>query len=361
MKLDNKFKQHFRKLNQVFLYVIDECNLRCKYCLYKPNIEFKLKNKEIPYKTAIKLLSEFRKLGASKLTIIGGEPTLYGISKRWKPLLNLIKKSKQLGYEYVRIDTNGMFNSRLLDKKEFKLLDEITFSLDSHNSKINDEVRGKGVFKKCVSNIKLAVKKGYNIDITSTVHKGNIGKAKDGEILLHKMILFAQSIGANRINFHPIFKMGIPRDTWAEDVFIEPEDWINVYKKIRMNIKSLKYKINVRISKCFVTKKEFNKNKNYYSYCPINLGERILVHPNGMMRICALMIGSPYGIGRYCDSNIVFDSTATSELVCDNSKNHPCPVQKLNFGKYLPLCISFKPEQNEFIWQKKLNWEKKKE
>lgn len=46
---------------------------------------------------------------------MGGEPTLYEIKEKNKPLLELIKKSKELGYEYVRIDTNGQFNSDLLE------------------------------------------------------------------------------------------------------------------------------------------------------------------------------------------------------------------------------------------------------
>ena len=107
-KMDQKFKDFFQdNLKQVFLYLIDDCNLRCVQCLYKLDICFQVEKKEIAFEDAVKLISDFRELGAVKLTLMGGEPTLYGKKDGNKQLLELIKKSKELGYEYVRIDTNG--------------------------------------------------------------------------------------------------------------------------------------------------------------------------------------------------------------------------------------------------------------
>ena len=129
--MDQKFQDFFQdNLKQVFLYLIDDCNLRCVQCLYKLDICFQVEKKEIAFEDAVKLISDFRELGAVKLTLMGGEPTLYGKKDGNKQLLELIKKSKELGYEYVRIDTNGQFDSELLEKPEFKMLDEVTFSID---------------------------------------------------------------------------------------------------------------------------------------------------------------------------------------------------------------------------------------
>lgn len=135
-KMDQKFKDFFQdNLKQVFLYLIDDCNLRCVQCLYKLDICFQVEKKEIAFEDAVKLISDFRELGAVKLTLMGGEPTLYGKKDGNKQLLELIKKSKELGYEYVRIDTNGQFDSELLEKPEFKMLDEVTFSIDRTNKR----------------------------------------------------------------------------------------------------------------------------------------------------------------------------------------------------------------------------------
>lgn len=135
-KMDQKFQDFFQdNLKQVFLYLIDDCNLRCVQCLYKLDICFQVEKKEIAFEDAVKLISDFRELGAVKLTLMGGEPTLYGKKDGNKQLLELIKKSKELGYEYVRIDTNGQFDSELLEKPEFKMLDEVIFSIDRTNKR----------------------------------------------------------------------------------------------------------------------------------------------------------------------------------------------------------------------------------
>ena len=193
--MDEKFKEYFKNLRQVFLYLVDDCNLRCVQCLYKLEIGFQVKKKEIDIEDAIKLISDFRKMGAVKLTLMGGEPTLYGKSQNNEPLMRLIKTSKELGYEYVRIDTNGQFDSKLLERPEFKMLDEVTFSLDGPTKEINDPIRGVGSFDKCVKNIKRAKELGYNIDITSCISKSMIERDKDGNLYLDRMIKFAEELG----------------------------------------------------------------------------------------------------------------------------------------------------------------------
>lgn len=39
-----------------------------------------------------------------------------------------------------------------------------------------------------------------------------------------------------------------------------------------------------------INKEEFEKNPEYYGYCSAKLAERVLVHPNGIIRIYSLMI-----------------------------------------------------------------------
>lgn len=70
-KMDEKFKNFFDgNLKQVFLYLIDACNLNCVQCLYKLDIAFQVQKKEIDFEDAVKLISDFRELGAVKLTLM---------------------------------------------------------------------------------------------------------------------------------------------------------------------------------------------------------------------------------------------------------------------------------------------------
>ena len=66
--IDEKFLTHFdKKLKQVFFYVTDDCQLRCKQCLVKPNLIYHMKGrKDIPLAELNMLAQDFRELGAKK-------------------------------------------------------------------------------------------------------------------------------------------------------------------------------------------------------------------------------------------------------------------------------------------------------
>ncbi|MCG2690097.1 radical SAM protein [Candidatus Parcubacteria bacterium] len=361
--IDVRFREYLKNLKQVFIYVTDRCNLRCLQCLYKPNLVFSIGKKEIPIETALALLSDFKDMGASKLTIMGGEPTLYGSEDGNKPLKDLIQESKRMGYEYVRIDTNGQFDEKIFQQGTLSGLNEITFILDGYSPGTNDFLRGKGTFQKCVENIKIAREFGFKVDVTCCVHRALTERDECDNLLLDKMILFVESLGVSKINFHDLFKASIPRDLWTNDYTPAFNVWADVYKEIQNNIKRGKYRISVRMPQCFVSEQDFEKHPDYYGYCPVKLGERVLVHPDGIIRICSLMIGTPYGVARFYDNKIVWDESPTNETL-DHLLNiaTPCTNQKKGglFGEFAPLCVSFKPKQEELIWKEKIVWENKK-
>lgn len=357
--MDDKFVTYMSNVKHVFLYIIDECNLHCRHCLYKPNNYFYLSKKFIDVDVAKRLIEDFYFLGARKLTIMGGEPTLYGQECGWKPLLSLIETAKNLGYQYVRIDTNGTFDGSLLTQSQFKMLDEITFSLDGPNSKINDFLRGDGVFDQCVINIKKALQLGYNCNITCCIHKYLVERSEDDCTYLEQMIHLAEDLGIQRINFHDLFKSGIPRDTWTDNLDISIDTWFRIWSEILNKIDSKEFKIPVRVPQCFTTKERFHNSPQYYGYCSAKLGERALVHPDGIIRVCSLMIGTPYGVAKFYDNSIVWDEGYTNELGDQDIKiNTPCTHQSKckDWSPFVPLCVSFKPKQDEFVWNM-LAWE----
>lgn len=363
-RIDERFRNHFRNLKQVFLYITDECNLACVQCIYKPSITFQIE-KAIRLETVLGLLSDCRDLGASKLTILGGEPTLYGSRENHQPLLTVISEAKVLGYEYVRIDTNGQFPASLLEQAKFKKLDEIAFSLDGLSAEMNDAVRGKNTFAHSVGNIQTAGALGYKTTITCCVHNKLLHRAADTNLQIDSMISFAQSLGVSVINFHDLFKVGVPMDTWTGDLNPTVEDWVAAFDEIRANIDRGKYKVGVRLPQCFVKRAEFDRNPEYYGYCPVKLGERVMIHPNGQIRICSNLICSPFCIAKYYDNGtreIVWERGDTNEMLDhDLGTNTPCTNRgKASYGEFVPLCFSFKPNQDEIVWRDKLQWDKRR-
>jgi len=357
--LDSKFVAHFKNIKQVFLYVINDCNLACPQCIYKPNIYFNIGEKEMPFETAVDLMETFHSIGASKLTILGGEPTLYGKGSE-KKLGDLIQQSKMIGYSYVRIDTNGIFDDDYLNEDKIKMLDEISFSVDGYDKKTNDGIRGDGSFVKTMNNVLSAVVLGYNVNITSCIYDELLDYS-DGEYEFEKIIYLAEKLGVKRINFHALIKDGTPIDLWSGDLQIKAERWIDCYKTIRNNIENRKYKIEVRIPQAFITREEFDDNVEYYGFCPAKLGERVLVHPDGIIRMCSGLLGTAYSIADYYDKKIVWNERLTNELrvhKCDLMT--PCTNRsKKDFGPYVPLCFSFKPRQSEYVYKNLLGWDKK--
>jgi MoaA/NifB/PqqE/SkfB family radical SAM enzyme len=175
-----------------------------------------------------------------------------------------------------------------------------------------------------------------------------------------KTDFFAASLGVTRVNYHSLIKDGTPIDLWSSNLQVKPEDWVNVYNDISKKAERGCYPISVRIPKSFITREEFYNNPHYYSFCPAKLGERVLVHPDGIIRICSGLLGTAYGVADYYDGKISWNNRKTNELgdhkidTCTWCTNRGKKV----YGDYVPLCFSFKPKQDEFAYGL-LDWEKK--
>jgi MoaA/NifB/PqqE/SkfB family radical SAM enzyme len=359
LQAGSRILQSFKKLHQVFMYITDRCNLECEQCIYKPSISHFI-DEEIELETALDLLSTFRGMGASKVTFLGGEPTIYGHRQGGKPLLDLISGTSELGYEYIRLDTNGQKAKQFLREGDFRKLDEVAFSLDGYSPETNDPLRGKGTFIRAVDAIREAVTLGYRVTITCCVQRLFLERDAEGILRLETMIRFAEALGVHQINFHDLFKVGIPMDTWTGNFAPLPHDWLPVYDEISGKVRSKQFGISVRLPQCFVTKSEFARNPEFYGYCPVKLGERVMVHPNGTIRICSNLICTGYGVARYHDRRIEWDKSSGNELAGhDLTRNTPCTNRSRHrrYGDLVPVCFSFKPGQEEHVWQNKLQWE----
>ncbi|MGU3449783.1 radical SAM protein [Methylobacterium sp. 391_Methyba4] len=356
---DPEFAHHFRRLHQVFMYVTDRCNLECEQCIYKPSISHFI-NEEIALDDALGLLATFRGLGAGKVTFLGGEPTLYGHRQGGRPLLDLIEGTRALGYEYVRIDTNGQRVSSLLAQPSFQRLDEVAFSLDGFSAGTNDPLRGKGTFVRAVDAIRKAVALGYFVTVTCCVQRLFLDRDKTGTLNLERMIRFVEELGVHQVNFHDLFKVGIPMDTWTGDFAPRPKDWVPVYEELSAKVRAGAFGIKVRLPQCFVTKAEFARAPDYYGYCPVKLGERVMVHPNGTIRICSNLICTAFGVATWGEGRIGWERSHANELAGhDLDRMTPCTNRSRHrkYGDLVPVCFSFKPGQDEYVWDHRLGWD----
>lgn len=242
--VDERFTAHFRNLKQVFMYINDDCNLSCEQCIYKPHVKYH-DGREIQLVDALGLLSSFREMGAFKVTFLGGEPTLYGRRDRGRPLGKLIDGARNIGYSHVRLDTNGQFAPAMFDVGGLARLDEIAFSIDGYDAQSNDLLRGEGSFAVATTRLRLAVRRGIRTSITCCIHDGLVRPGLDGTTGVEKVIAFAQAAGAEVINFHDLFKAGVPMDTWTGSFDTTVEDHLRMYDRVRRRIENHEFSIEV--------------------------------------------------------------------------------------------------------------------
>lgn len=352
MKFDDKTRTYFdKKVKQVFVYITNRCQLRCKQCLYKPLLNDS--SEDLDFNILMQLLKKFREYGAYKISFLGGEPTIYHDKINDKYLSDIIKSVKEMGYKYIRIDTNGQFRSEVLDNDNMKLLDEITFSLDGHCAEINDAIRGKGTYDNVIKNVKYAVDNGYNVQITSCVHNYSCMNKKSGVQNIDNMIRFCEKLGIDTINFHPILKVGVSRDAWIDNTNITFELWRNIYDEILKKTLSNEYSINVRLPMRGIENDSLKLDYEKYFYCPLDMGERALIMPNNQIKVCAFTIGSDYCVAKFNSENVtwcedVFNETKQLENLDENTL---CAMQKTDSKELTPLCMSYKPYQKEIVWK----------
>src|SRR5689334_20017551 len=70
-RIDNVEYGRFRNL---YVYITNRCQLRCTHCYMGDRLDAAQK---MPYEQVLDTLRVWRRMGSSKVTILGGEPTLH--------------------------------------------------------------------------------------------------------------------------------------------------------------------------------------------------------------------------------------------------------------------------------------------
>lgn len=135
-----------------------KCNLRCKICLNKSG---KPLEDELSLEDSIKVIDGLKNDSIFDIRFSGGEPTL---KQGWDKIL---KRAKESGLT-VTLNTNGIYNEKIIDKLIEIKPDEITVSLDGYKEH-NDYIRGEGNFEKAINSIKLLKSAGCRVTINSAI------------------------------------------------------------------------------------------------------------------------------------------------------------------------------------------------
>lgn len=296
------------KLEQVFFYITGKCNASCIMCYLGENYN---KCDHVPLNEIIERLKKYREFGAHKATFLGGEATLH------PQMGDILVAAKEIGYSYLRLTTNGMFKSSLLETRKFSYLNTIAFSIDGYNEEINSYIRPKTSLDRILYNMRKANELGFDVRINSTVTSININ-------YIERIIELALKNGASQVNLNIVFLEGEASN--KSDLGIPPEQWIEKYNDILKLKERIPIELKVPLGYGRLGHDDIDESKTEELINKIN--KRIYCMQDGTEYKCLLFIN---------------DSKDKQCGVCDcNSGNIPFCNKIPKFGDFSPFCLDYK-------------------
>lgn len=286
----------------LYFHLTDKCNLFCLHCYCGERI---IKKRQMGwgfFKNAVRLFADEFDI----VTLTGGEAVL---SPVFYKVVEFLHKRKC----YVRLDTNGQDLDKFFRKVAPKMISELRFSIDGSCSEINDIIRRRsGAFKKCIANIKKAVKLGFFVELTATVTKQNYQDVA-------KIINLAKQLKVAVMNFHLVTVNGNSR---YNDVELHPKLWLDVVEKQIKPQKGIIIKYPARFA--------IEKLPIDYCGCSGYKNNRLSIFANSQAFNCAL----------YFDTNFNSRTVENDKIIFTKSPNETDDFHKIN-QKYCGACQRF--------------------
>ena len=191
---------------------LEMCNLACVGCgrirEYQPVID-----RMMPVDVALNAVKES---GAPIVSIAGGEPTIH---PRIDEIINRLIEDKY----FVYCCTNGLLLDKMLTKiPPSKYLCWVVH-MDGMEEMHDESVARKGVFKKAVQVMELALNQGYRVCTNTTIFKNS--DVED----LWEMFRLVKDIGVEGSMISPGYDF---EDAPIQDMFLNRQESRNIFKKL---------------------------------------------------------------------------------------------------------------------------------
>ena len=191
---------------------LEMCNLACVGCgrirEYQPVID-----KMMPVDVALDAVKES---GAPIVSIAGGEPTIH---PKIDEIINRLIDQKY----FVYCCTNGLLLDRMLPKIPPSKYFCWVVHMDGMEEKHDASVDRKGVFKKAVQGMELALSRGYRVCTNTTIFKNS--DVED----LWEMFRLVKEIGVEGSMISPGYDF---EDAPDRDLFLTRRESRNIFKKL---------------------------------------------------------------------------------------------------------------------------------
>lgn len=179
------------KLNTIYFYLTEGCNLACRHCWIAP----KFQNGEKTYASLSlelfkSIIEQAKLLGLTGVKLTGGEPLLH---PQIEALLDYIKEQNLR----LVVETNGVLCTLELAKKIKECKNAfVSVSLDGVDAATHEWVRGvEGSFEKTLAGIRNLVQAGLKPQIIMSIMRRNYNQ-------MEPMVRLAESLGAESVKFN---------------------------------------------------------------------------------------------------------------------------------------------------------------
>ncbi len=193
MDKDKTGKTENRKysLNQIYFYLTEGCNLRCRHCWiapkyqggsnYYPSLSFDL---------FCSIIKQAKPLGLSGVKLTGGEPLFH-------PQIREILEEIRANDLRLIVETNGLLCTEGLAREIAACKNPfVSVSLDAANAETHEWMRGvSGCFEATKEGIRNLVKAGLKPQVIMTMARRN----KDQ---IEGIVRLAESLGAGSVKFN---------------------------------------------------------------------------------------------------------------------------------------------------------------
>jgi MoaA/NifB/PqqE/SkfB family radical SAM enzyme len=174
-----------RSLDQLAVELTVYCNLQCKMCSV-----WELREHGVPLELAKKLLDDAYALGARTFTPCGAESFMR------KDFLDIVEHAHALGYTTQEVVTNGtMISPANLDRLAKTPSVQLHISIDGPRA-LQDELRGEGVYDKCVATARDAIGRGIRVGLSGVILRETLAT-------LTHLIDLACDLGVGEVSYQP--------------------------------------------------------------------------------------------------------------------------------------------------------------
>lgn len=215
-----------RPLRDLRISVMDQCNLRCTYCMPKDifgsDYPFLPPEKLLDFQEIERLVGIFSSLGVKKIRITGGEPLLR------KDLPRLIASITKIeGIEDVALTTNGILLEQYAEQLKNAGLKRINVSLDSLNATNYGKMNGRNFpVARVLKSIEYAVAIGLQVKINMVVQKG----VNDGDIIPLAKFCFEKGYTLRFIEFMDVGNT----NGWDMEKVVPSKDILNMLQQTNL-------------------------------------------------------------------------------------------------------------------------------